>query len=241
MGKGTVTLDVLVDGKLEVVNFCNIFYAPDLEYNLLLVGTIEKAGNSILAKKGKMTVFDNKENVALEATRIGTSYLMNVSVSEKNLAPSSILPLGEVELEQYDTDAEISLSLSIWSASINFSGSNMSNKSIIDNGDYNITMDTPLENASISASSSLSSCSQASILLKSPSITEPKQFTQSRWPKQSRAKPMDYAQLNNPQNPHLRDDSKRPKRGSLVCTCKIIVRSNTLQNYQGIQCSEIDQ
>ena len=88
MGKGMVTLDVLVVGKPDVVNFCNVLHAPELEHNLLSVGTIEKAGYSILAKKGKMTVFDDKDNVALEATRIGTSYLVNVPGSGRILAPS---------------------------------------------------------------------------------------------------------------------------------------------------------
>lgn len=73
MRKGIVTLDVLVDGKPEVVNFCNILHSLDLEHNFLSVGTIEKADYLILVKKRKMTVFDNKDNVALEATRIGTS------------------------------------------------------------------------------------------------------------------------------------------------------------------------
>ncbi len=150
LGKGTVTLDILVDSKPEVVNFCNVFYSPELEYNLLSVGTIEKAGYSILAQKEKMTVFDDKDNVALEATRIGTSYLGNVPANGKNFVPSSILPLGEVELERYDTDRETSPSSHIWSASINFSGSNRSDKGTVDNGNHNIATDTPLENASIS-------------------------------------------------------------------------------------------
>lgn len=86
MGKGIITLDVLVDGKSEVVNFYNVLHALELEYNLLLVGTIEKAGYSILAKKEKMIVFDNKDNVVFEATRIGISYLINVLNSERTLA-----------------------------------------------------------------------------------------------------------------------------------------------------------
>ena len=157
LGKGMVTLDVLVDGKPEVVKFCNVLYAPELEYSLLSAGTIEKAGYSILAKKGKMTVCNDKDNVALEATRIGTSYLVNVPASRKILAPSSILPLGEVELEWYDTNSETSPSSHIWSASANFSISNGSDRGTVDNGDHNIATDTPLENASISASPPLSS------------------------------------------------------------------------------------
>ena len=76
---------------------------------------------------------------------------------DKLEAPSSILLLEEVELEWYDTDSETNPSSHILSASKKFSGSNRSNKGIGDNGDPNIAMDTPLENASISASSLLSS------------------------------------------------------------------------------------
>lgn len=50
-GKGTVTLDALVNGKPEVVNFCNILYISELEYNLLSIDTIEKVSYLILAKK----------------------------------------------------------------------------------------------------------------------------------------------------------------------------------------------
>ena len=184
-----------------------------------------------------MTVFDDKENVALEAARIGTSYLVNVPAGGKNLAPSSILPLGEVELELYDTDSETSPSSQIWSASINFSGSNRSDKGTVDNGDHNIATDNLLENASISASSSLSSPPQTPIPPESPSIAEPEKLVQSGRPKRSRARPTDYAQLNNPRNPRLRDNSIEPERGSLVRICKIIVGSNTPRNYQEIQCA----
>lgn len=52
MGKNTVTLNLLVDDKLEVMNY-NVFYIPKLEYNLYSIGKIEKASKSILAKKWK--------------------------------------------------------------------------------------------------------------------------------------------------------------------------------------------
>ena len=140
-----------------------------------------------------MIVFDKKDNIALEATRIGTSYLVNVSTSRKILTPSSFLPLEEVELEWYDTDGdgETSPFSLIWSASIVFSRSNESNKGTVDNGNHNIAMDTSLENTSIRISSSFSSCSQAPILSKSPSIVELKKLVQSRRPKRSRANLLD--------------------------------------------------
>ena len=69
---------------------------------------------------------------------------------------------------------------------------------------------------------------------------------QSGRPKRSTAKPTDYAQLNNPWNLRLKDDnqaeaSTEPKRGFAVRAYKINVGSNTPQNYQEIQCAEIDQ
>ena len=70
LGKGIVPLHVLVDGKREIVNFCNVFHSLELKYNLLLVDTTKKAGYSILAKKGKMTILDDDDNVALETTRM---------------------------------------------------------------------------------------------------------------------------------------------------------------------------
>lgn len=108
--KSMITFVVLIDGKPKVVNFCNIFYAPELKYNLFSVGILEKVNFLILAKKKKMTVCNNKNNIALEATRIKTNYLINISISKKNLAFLSILPLREVELKQYNTDSETSLS-----------------------------------------------------------------------------------------------------------------------------------
>lgn len=90
LGKGMVTLDILIDGKLKFVNFCNILHVPELEYNLFFVGIIEKASYLILAKKGKMRVFDDKNNVAFEAIRIGISYLVNVLAGKGILVLTSL-------------------------------------------------------------------------------------------------------------------------------------------------------
>lgn len=86
LGKDMVTLDLFIDGKPKVINLCNILHTPELEDNLLSVSIIEKVGYLILAKKEKMIVFDNKNNVAFEATRIRTSYLVNILASKKTLA-----------------------------------------------------------------------------------------------------------------------------------------------------------
>ncbi len=68
LGKDTVSLTVMIDSEALQVNFLNVLHSRDLKHNLLLVGTIEKAGYSVLANNGKITVFDNEENVALVKT-----------------------------------------------------------------------------------------------------------------------------------------------------------------------------
>lgn len=86
LGKSMITLDMLIDNKSKIVNFCNVLYISKLEYNLFSVDIIEKAGYSILAKKRKMIIFDNKDNIAFEAIKIRISYLVNVLISKKTLA-----------------------------------------------------------------------------------------------------------------------------------------------------------
>lgn len=90
MGKGIALFDILVDGKSKVVNFCNVTYTLKLEYNLLLIVIIKKANYLILAKTGKITIFDDKENIALKATRIETSYLINILANKKTSALASL-------------------------------------------------------------------------------------------------------------------------------------------------------
>lgn len=57
---------MLVDSKSKIVSFCNIFYIPKLEYNLLLIGIIEKFGYLILVKKRKKKFFIIKKMLFLK-------------------------------------------------------------------------------------------------------------------------------------------------------------------------------
>ncbi len=82
LGKSNVSFTVMIDIEALQVNSLNVLHSPDLEYNLLLVGIIEEAGYSVVAKNGKMTVFDNEDNVALVETQIGTGYLVDVPCNE---------------------------------------------------------------------------------------------------------------------------------------------------------------
>ena len=72
LDKDTVSLKVMMDGKALQVNFLNVFYSPDLEYNLFSVDTIKEPSYSVRAKNEKITVFDNNDNAALVETQIRT-------------------------------------------------------------------------------------------------------------------------------------------------------------------------
>lgn len=50
------------------MNFYNIFYNPNLEYNHLLVNIIKKVSYLIFAKKGEIKIFDHKNNIILKTT-----------------------------------------------------------------------------------------------------------------------------------------------------------------------------
>lgn len=85
-----VVLVIFIDGKLEVINFYNIFHIFKLQYNYLSLNIIEKVGYIILAKNEKMIVYNNKDNIIFEAIRIGTSYLINISTNKKTLILASL-------------------------------------------------------------------------------------------------------------------------------------------------------
>ena len=82
----------MIDDEALQVDFLNVLHSPDLKYNLLSVGAIEEAGYSVLAKNGKMTVFDNEDNVALIGTQIETGYLLDIPFDETYQVLSSYSP-----------------------------------------------------------------------------------------------------------------------------------------------------
>lgn len=47
---GTIALKTLIDRKSLYVYFCNIYYCPELDSNLLLLGVLEKKGFQFLGK-----------------------------------------------------------------------------------------------------------------------------------------------------------------------------------------------
>ncbi|KAA6410851.1 MAG: Retrovirus-related Pol poly from transposon TNT 1-94 [Lasallia pustulata] len=77
-GHGTITLDVHIDGVNQKVDIKDVYYCPELESNLLLLGSFEAKGYSFLRKNGYLRVLDDCE-VALEGARSGNLYCVTLS------------------------------------------------------------------------------------------------------------------------------------------------------------------
>lgn len=68
--KSMVFFNMLIDNKQKVVNVCNIFYFLKLKYNFLSNNIIKKANYLILAKKGRISVLNNKNNIVFKLFKL---------------------------------------------------------------------------------------------------------------------------------------------------------------------------
>ena len=74
-GVGKVALNLLVDGADIRTILHDVYYCPELESNLISLGTLEKNGCSYTARNGFLQVFRSNMETALEAKRVGTLYV----------------------------------------------------------------------------------------------------------------------------------------------------------------------
>ncbi|SLM41056.1 gag polymerase env [Lasallia pustulata] len=77
-GHGTITLHVQINGVDQKVDIKDVYYCPELESNLLSLGSFEAKGYSFLGKNGYLRVLDDCE-VALEGARSGNLYCVMLS------------------------------------------------------------------------------------------------------------------------------------------------------------------
>ena len=68
--KSMIFFDMLINNKQKLVNICNIFYSPKVEYNLLSNNTIKKANYLILAKKMKISVLNDENNIVFQPLKL---------------------------------------------------------------------------------------------------------------------------------------------------------------------------
>jgi hypothetical protein len=76
-GVGTISIDPLVDGDYEELDLVNVHYVPNMEYNLLSLGTLERNGCKFQAADGRMDILNIQGELCLSGTRIGTGYSLD--------------------------------------------------------------------------------------------------------------------------------------------------------------------
>jgi transposase InsO family protein len=82
-GVGTATLNLLVNGEVIRTDLHNVYYCPELDSNLISLGTLEKNGCSFAGSKGGLRVFNPNSETALEADRVGTLYVAKLASEDR--------------------------------------------------------------------------------------------------------------------------------------------------------------
>jgi len=83
--KGTrlVRYPVIINGKLSEIILTDVHYIPAIDYNLLLIATLERKGCSAAIVNGRFDIIDNLDDEKiLSETRVGTSYLLDLKYSK---------------------------------------------------------------------------------------------------------------------------------------------------------------
>ena len=89
-GVGKVALNLLIDGADIHTVLYDVYYCPELESNLISLGTLEQNGCSYTARNGLLQVFRSNMETALEATRVGTLYVARLGTqASSNTASES--------------------------------------------------------------------------------------------------------------------------------------------------------
>lgn len=96
-GVGTIQLRVLINNESKVINISNVYHCPDLDSNLLSLGTLEAKGFGWAGNNGKLHVLDEDE-VVLEGTREGTLYRLNLDQDYKTAMLGRTAKAADIKL-----------------------------------------------------------------------------------------------------------------------------------------------
>jgi len=78
-----VRYSAIVEGKLNEIILTNIHYIPAIDYNLLLIATVEQKGCSAAIANSRFNIIDDLDNEkVLSETRVSTSYLLDLKYSK---------------------------------------------------------------------------------------------------------------------------------------------------------------
>jgi len=78
-----VRYPAIVDGKLSDIILTNVHYVPAIDYNLLLIATLEQKGYSAAIVNDRFNIIDDLDNEKiLSGSYVGTSYLLDLKYSK---------------------------------------------------------------------------------------------------------------------------------------------------------------
>jgi len=81
-GTGSVRYPTIIDGKLDQIILTNVHHMPGMDYNLLLVATLEQKGYSATIVNSRFDIMDSDKEKVLSGTRVSTSYLLDLKYSK---------------------------------------------------------------------------------------------------------------------------------------------------------------
>jgi len=82
-GTGSVRYPVITNGKLSEIILTDVHHVPAMDYNLLLIATLERKGCSAAIANGRFNIIDDLDNEkVLSGTRVSTSYLLDLKYSK---------------------------------------------------------------------------------------------------------------------------------------------------------------
>jgi len=95
-GTGSVRYPAIVEGKLNEIILTNVHHVPAMDYNLLLIATLEQKGCSAAIANGRFDIMDDSDNEKiLSGTRVGTSYLLDLKYSKTPHALKAVAILSK--------------------------------------------------------------------------------------------------------------------------------------------------
>ena len=88
VGVGIAEIPLLLDGEHATVKLSQVHYCPDLDSNLLSLGTLESKGLTWSSGKGSMLIRNGNKTI-MEGFRKGTVYVLSQPNSERAMATST--------------------------------------------------------------------------------------------------------------------------------------------------------
>ena len=83
LGISTALYLRVLNRKAEYIRISSVYYIPDIDYNLLLIITLEDKGYYTTIKEGYFDIINTKEDkVILSGTRISKSYILDLKYSQ---------------------------------------------------------------------------------------------------------------------------------------------------------------